>query len=131
MGEPIILQKINHLIEELRRASPTKANIIYAMDWLVDIKNLYVGEKTEDVSIPNGWGIKIDKDAVIKLLKRKKKHNEYGFPFEIMSYEYGNGDREPTDEEEEQCRNGLETDDIETLEEDDEGYYENFELRMK
>lgn len=83
---------------------------------------------------PTGWWVRVSKEDVIKMLKWKKKHNEYWFPFEIMCYEYGKND--PCEEcieewlDECVCWNGLETDDIETLEEDVDNFYENFELRF-
>jgi hypothetical protein len=67
-------------------------------------------------------------------LKRQKEHEQYHLPFDLMCFEYGKDNT--CDECMEKgldeciCWNGLETDDIETLEEDDENHYENFELRF-
>lgn len=88
------------------------------------------------------WGIRITKETAIGILKRQKKHSSYWLPFDLMCYEYGKRDN-PCDEcnnpdsddfiwEEAECIhwNWLETDDIETLEEDVDNYYKNFELRF-
>lgn len=80
---------------------------------------------------PSGGGVVVTKSQAIQILKRQIENKIMSLPFNIMSFEYGKdscSDCEDCGESECICRNGIETDDIEILQEDSENYYENFEL---
>jgi hypothetical protein len=85
---------------------------------------------SEEYRVVDWWGVRIDKATAIQILKRQKKNKLYHLPFTLMSFEYGKDQWCDECDWECVCWNGLETDDIETLEEDDDNYYENFELRF-
>jgi len=90
----------------------------YQMELISNIENILKDYKTM-LSRPDWWWTRISKEEAIKILKRHKHHDKIPLPFEVVCFEYDYDWENWT---------GLDTDDIETLEEDEENYYENFEL---
>lgn len=103
----------------------------YQMELISNIEWILHDYKTM-LDKPNWWWIKINKDIAIWLLKREKEQWCI-LPFVVMCYEYwkDTGDIcESCCRQECLCWTEVDTDDIETLQEDNDNYYENFELRF-